>query len=399
MSAFAGFAKGFFNERVKMIDAQQEKQDELAKRLKEIQLKGLEKQQELYDKKASTMAEVENFYNSGDIKSAYATLASTIAGGSVIENLKKTYGKDYEATYDSEQNRKYIEETIKNWRGTKRPEMSQEELDRIQVRKGVENLAFEQGIRNIFGIDSTEEYYGTPYKGLHETRPNMSSGVQYREKPDDDGKPKYTPGQAETDQGVVPYVMTHRGGKIVGVDYGKPIKGQKAPAELTDDAKSRVSQAVNDTFRVMDAEIEAGLNSSDPQIVAAAKEKERLYEIIKDGMGTPGKKDSRGKVKGGKPGALNNEFWNRVNNNRRGGIETEIDAARMAMDDLAVMIDLGFIEERQTGGFFSDTVYAVLPAEKQKQILWDKYKAGEITEQEASNLLQRFNLIDFRPSN
>ena len=246
-----GFAKGFAERRVAMSDKEQEKQDKLAEQLQALHLKGLEERQKAYDKKAPLMDRVVQSYNSGDYKSAYADLMSTHANPAMIETLKKTYGEDFIAKIaDKEENRKYIEEEIKQWASTERPTISPEELNRVQLRRGVDNLGFERGIRSMLGIETTDGFIGTPNRGLMSGRRNpYGQGVKYESKPDGGGKPQFkTVTNADGSQTLLRLDIQGKGQDITPVYESKPAF---APTSLTPDQREIIKSKMHNEVRML----------------------------------------------------------------------------------------------------------------------------------------------------
>lgn len=266
-----GFLKGFADRRVQMIDAEQEKQNKLAEKLQALHIKGLEKRQEEYDKKAPIMQRVQSSFQQGDYKTAYADLIAMQSDPTHLENLKKTFGEDYIAKIaDKEENRKYIEQEIRNWQTVERPSLTSEELNNVQLRRGVDNLSFENSIRSLMGIDSTDGFLGTPNKGLMSGLRNpYGQGVKYEPKPDEGGKPQFkTVTNADGSQTLLRLDIQGKGQDITPVYESKPAF---APTSLTPDQREIIKSKMHNEVRMLTID-----NS------ISDKSKDVLKELISD---------------------------------------------------------------------------------------------------------------------
>src|SRR5690606_25681854 len=102
-SAFAGFTKGFFDERTRQVTEDRSKAEALAEKLKLIQLQAISSQQEEYQAIDSTMDEIGNLLANDDIKGAVIKASEANLGGVPAEKIKEFFGgKDKEVVITPE---------------------------------------------------------------------------------------------------------------------------------------------------------------------------------------------------------------------------------------------------------------------------------------------------------
>lgn len=180
LGALSGFARG----RNKVIDHEREKQAELNEKMETAYTEGVRVKQKEYDKRAGMWAHIQALAQSGDYETA-ARVYFNSADPDIAKIVEKKSDRDGKVgLYDPEKSKQYIDEGLKEFNSLSRPTLDPEEIKNIYARKAVDNLTFERGIRGMLGIEETDQYVQTPFKGLrefHQTEWAKKNDPRYRD--------------------------------------------------------------------------------------------------------------------------------------------------------------------------------------------------------------------------
>ena len=183
-------ATGFFEQRVERIDAERGKAEKLTEQMKKMHIAGVKKQQEKYDKSKTSFDKIGGYLDAGDIDNADLEFTSAGIGAASAEKMSKQKGEDVVRSVDPEVRRKELMAHVNFFNeNNTRPEVNYEEVQNIQARRGVDNLSFERTIRDLLGVDTSDNSFaGTAQKGLkllHQTqRGKVEGGVDYEAAPE-----------------------------------------------------------------------------------------------------------------------------------------------------------------------------------------------------------------------
>jgi hypothetical protein len=379
----AGFMTGFFNQRTKMAEAAQEKQDRLTEKLQNMHIKGMEKRVEQWEKRDKAIATVDATLKEGDVAGAFALYSSAI-GGMGAKERKAALGSDWEWTGDEKATRATLEAAIKRHRGRKAPTVDMESVQRIQLERGVDQLEMEGFLRNTFGIGSKETMV-TPYKGV--------ANNQWEGEAAELAKSKLWKKKAASAENVrldvYDRIDPETGAKqrasrpidkVTGAPLGaERVYGSKSEAPPAKNMTAEEKEAVGITI---DNKINMLKTSEDPEEV---KKAEWLDEQI-------GKPEERGPLFGVLQGEI-------ALQRRIPGV-TAADAANAALDHIDLMkkadlFDVRKLESDWTSGRFFDaesiSVKSVTRNKNDMKVRIQKqFKDGIITRDEAAMLLKRY---------
>lgn len=186
-SSFFGSLGELARHRNAKISVEQDKQDKLTERMRKAQIQGVKSQQDKYDKQKAYYDQVDGLIGKGNnnagIISAMDLASQANTGVASAKAVKEFTGKDKEMEIDFAAQYKNMREQVDFFRKENtRPELTPEDIDKIQARRGVDNLGFEKSIKNLLGIDASKDYYGTPLVGLKTMQGDVSAGVSYKDK-------------------------------------------------------------------------------------------------------------------------------------------------------------------------------------------------------------------------
>lgn len=349
-AALLGFTKGFFEERNKMIDAEQERRDKLTSALQALQMEGMKERVDMYNKEKKMWAEV-----NANLESDPTMAMATYAKAQGLQDYFKALGEEQKWTGNVTKTKEALRQAYDKWKSMPAPEFDISEIEKIQLRRAIDDDTIGGFIRSAFGVEPKNTMY-TPNKGLAkmsdtevealaqamyteqaDTTPATSTTTPisslFMEKPDEGDKPRIDFYERPTDEGGMERVgdMYHpRTGAYLG-EVGGPRRVTKMPEEpeALDEMETRMVYGTYNDMR------QAYANST------AEKDKTFSETVLTEGVGDI-KFDG---TINGKSGPLYPYFLRSINQYRQTYNDPAV-SAQYAVEDLKTAYDLGMIDAR-----------------------------------------------------
>lgn len=151
-AAIGGFLKGFMDDRTQRMREEQSRRDELVANVQKMQLKGLQKRQESWDKQQAMWDQINT-----QLESDPTAAMASYADAHNIKNKFEALGGKWEHTGTPEQTRAYLKQQHDKWSSMGRPELSTEEIEKIQMRRAADDDLIAGPIRKLLGIGSSHQ--------------------------------------------------------------------------------------------------------------------------------------------------------------------------------------------------------------------------------------------------
>lgn len=200
--ALLALAKGFTGQRTSMIADEQEKLERLQANMEKTYAEGVKLKQGEYDSRKEMWDNIEGLAKNGDYETA-----ARVYWNSSDPNMAKVAEAESDrdgkvGLYDPEKSRSWIDRGLSEFKSLDRPMIDPDEINRIHERKAIDNMSFERSIRSAFGIEESEKYVQTPYKGLrkfHQTQWAKENDPRYRDLSAEDQAKRDSPFNFEKD--------------------------------------------------------------------------------------------------------------------------------------------------------------------------------------------------------